>query len=72
MVMCEMWRDRGNYRRNERKCEQVKAEVAADHPERCRKFPMLGAVKASYKRCNMRWSMTGCDGYAAEHHGNGF
>ena len=54
MVMCEMWRDRGNYRRNERKCERVKAEVAADHPERRRMFPMQGAVNASYKRCDMR------------------
>jgi hypothetical protein len=53
MVMCEMWCDHGNYRRNEHKCERVKAEVAADNPEHRRMFPMQEAVNTSYKQCDM-------------------
>jgi hypothetical protein len=55
---------------NERKCERTRVEVAVGHPEHCGTLPMQSVVKASNKRCDVRWNMTGCDGHAAEHRRN--
>jgi hypothetical protein len=42
---------------NERKCERTRVEVAVGHPEHCG-MPMQSVVKASNKRCDVRWNMT--------------
>jgi hypothetical protein len=49
---------------------RTRVEVAVGHPEHCGMLPMQSVVKVSYKRCDVRWNMTGCDGHAAEHHRN--